>query len=193
VLPLLEQAIADTPDSLPFRLALAIGHAVTGRTDEPRRLLEEAAATGFATIPENWTWMTTVLGYAVLAIELEHAEAAAQLFPLIEPFGDEVAFNGATSQGPVGAYLGKLASLIGRHDEAEAHLTRALALTRTFGWRYHEATTLLALARAALRRTGSLDDGARAHLDEAGALASEFGIGIVASEVARLRAGAVSL
>ena len=87
--------------------------------------------------------MTTVIGYAVLAIELEDVAAAAELYPLLEPFGDQVAFNGATSQGYVGAYLGKLASLLGRHDIADAHLHRALELNRSFGWKYHEATTLV--------------------------------------------------
>jgi len=56
--------------------------------------------------------MTTVIGYAVLAIELQHGAAAEELYPLIEPFADQVAFNGFTSQGYVGAYVGKLASLM---------------------------------------------------------------------------------
>ena len=105
--------------------------------------------------------MTTVIGYAVLAIELQDAEIAAQLYPILEPFGDEVAFSGATSQGPISAYLGKLASLMGRHDVADAHLRHALDITLAFGWKYHEATTLVALALSQKRRTGALDDDAR--------------------------------
>ena len=42
----------------------------------------------------------------------------------------EVAFNGASSQGPIAAYLGKLASLQDRHDVADRHLHRALDLAK---------------------------------------------------------------
>ncbi len=105
--------------------------------------------------------MTTVIGYAVLAIGLEDAAIAAELYAILEPFGDEVAFSGATSQGPVSAYLGKLASVTAHHEDADAHLLRALEITRAFGWEYHEATTLVALALSQRRRTGSLDDEAR--------------------------------
>ena len=117
--------------------------------------------------------MTTIIGYAVLAIELEDAETAAQLYAILEPFGDEVSFSGITSQGPISAYLGKLASVIGRHDVADAHLQRALDVARAFGWRYHEATTLVALALSQKRRTGALDDTALAWLDEAMAIGVE--------------------
>lgn len=189
VIPLLEQAIAATPDSLPFRLAHAISCSVTGRVEEARQLLREAGDAGFAGIPVDWHWMTTVIGYAVLAIELDDAAAAAALYPLLEPFSDEVAFNGATSQGCVGAYLGKLASLLGHHDVADAHLDRALELNRSFGWKYHEATTLVALARSQHRRAGSLDDRGRSWLDDAEAISTDRGIRVVAAQVARLRCG----
>lgn len=189
VIPLLEQAIAATPDSLPFRLAHAISCSVSGRVDEARQVLHEAAATGFACVAVDWHWTTTVIGYAVLAIELDDVAAAAALYPLLEPFGDQVAFSGATSQGYVGAYLGKLASLLGRHDVADAYLERALELNRSFGWKYHEATTLVALARSQHRRTGSLDDRGRSWLDDAEAISTGRGIRVVAAQVARLRKG----
>jgi tetratricopeptide (TPR) repeat protein len=187
VIPLLEQAIAATPDSLPFRLAHAISCSVVGREDEARRVLDEAARTRFVHIAFDWWWMTTVIGYAVLAIELEDIAAAADLYPLLEPFGNQVAFNGATSQGCVGAYLGKLASLLGQHDVADAHLQRALELNLSFGWKYHEATTRLALAQSQQRRLGTLDERGRTWLDEAEAISVDRGIRIVAAQVERLR------
>lgn len=133
--------------------------------------------------------MTSVVGYAVLAVELLDRRAAAELYPILEPFGDQVAFNGATSQGHIGAYLGKLASLLGQHDLADAHLRRALEVNESFGWRYHEATTLVALAISQRRRTGTLDAEGRAWLDRAGAIAAECGSAIVAEQVARIRRG----
>lgn len=103
----------------------------------------------------------------MLAIELADTEAAAQLLPIVEPYADEVAFNGATSQGPVAAYVGKLTSLLDRHDAAEEHLLRALDRATAFGWTYHRATTLFALAKARYRRAGVLDADCDAWLREA--------------------------
>ncbi len=186
VIPLLDQAIATTPDSLPFRLAHAISCAMTGRETEARIVLHEAAAEKFAHLEVDWTWMTTVIGYAVLATELEDVDAAADLYPLLEPFGNQVAFNGATSQGYVGAYLGKLASLLGHHDIADEHLHRALALNRSFGWEYHNATTLVALARSQQRRTGTLDERGHAWLEQAHNISAAHGIRTVAEDISRI-------
>jgi DNA-binding SARP family transcriptional activator/tetratricopeptide (TPR) repeat protein len=189
VVPLLEQAMSTDPDSFPFRLAHAISCAVAGRTAEARAVLDEGAAAGFADLPRDHLWMTSVVGYAVLAIELADRGAAAQLYPMLQPFGDQVAFNGATSQGDIGAYLGKLASLLGRHDAADAHLRRALEVNVTFGWRYHEATTLVALALSQRRRTGTLDGQGRDWLDRAAAIGVECGLAMVATQVERTRRG----
>ena len=132
-------------------------------------------ASRFADVPADNLWMTQVIGYAVLAIELHDTDAAALLLPLIEPFAAEVAFSGLTSQGPVGAYVGKLSSLLGRHEEAEDHLRAALATASAFGWTYHRATTLLALSQARYRGRGQLDPEARSWLDEASDLCRRFG------------------
>jgi DNA-binding SARP family transcriptional activator/tetratricopeptide (TPR) repeat protein len=189
VIPLLEQAIAANPDMFPFRLAHAISCAMVGREAEARAVLAQGAAAGFANLPLDSLWMTSVVGYAVLAIDLHDRAAANELYPILEPFGDQVAFNGATSQGHIGAYLGKLASLIGQHDLADAHLQRALEVNVSFGWSYHEATTLVALARSQQRRTGTLDVQGQAWLDRAEAIAAECGSTIVATQVERTRRG----
>lgn len=188
VIPLLEQAIAATPNSLPFRLAHAISCSVAGREREAQAVLDQAASTRFADIASNWTWMTTIIGYAVLAIELEDAVAAADLYPLLEPFANQVSFNGATSQGYVGAYVGKLASLLGEHHVADTHLRRALDLNRSFGWTYHEATTLVALARSQHRRTGSFDEVGRRWLSDAEGISRARSIRMVTAAVDHLRA-----
>jgi hypothetical protein len=80
-----------------------------------------------------------------------------------------------TSQGPIAAYVGKLESLLGHHDDAEEHLRVALDIAEAFGWQYHRATTLLALAQARHRRLGELDAEGRAWLGEASALCRTMG------------------
>jgi hypothetical protein len=167
LLPLVEQSMHENPGALPFRLAYGILCAAVGREHEARQILHSGMSAGFDALPVDNVWMTSVIGYAVLAIELADEVAAAQLLPVIEPFACDVAFNGITSQGPVAAYVGKLESLLGRHDQAEEHLRSALHVASGFGWTYHRATTLYALAQARHRAVGQLDETAGVWLDDA--------------------------
>jgi hypothetical protein len=64
---------------------------------------------------------------------------------------------------------------LGRHDEAERHLRAALATATAFGWTYHRATTLFALAQARHRRIGDLDEEGRTWLAEASELCRDYG------------------
>jgi DNA-binding SARP family transcriptional activator len=185
--PMVERVSNDAPTASPLRLAYAIICAAVGREDTARAILAEGQAVGFADLPRDLLWMTAVIGYVVLAVELHDSDAAADLFPILEPFADEVAFNGATSQGPVAAYLGKLASLLGRHDVADGYLRAALETTRAFGWEYHRATTLIALAQSRLRRTGTLDRDAQAWLNEADAVCRARGLRSWAQQIEALR------
>jgi DNA-binding SARP family transcriptional activator/tetratricopeptide (TPR) repeat protein len=173
--PLVEQAAAENPGVLPFRLAYGIICVAVGRADAAREILHEGMASGFARLAVDNFWMTSVIAYVIIAIELDDRDAAAELLPLIEPHATEVSFNGVTSQGPVAAYAGKLASLLGRHDEAERHLRAALATATAFGWTYHRATTLFALAQARHRRLGDLDEEGRSWLAEASELCRAYG------------------
>jgi len=173
--PLVEQATSENPGVLPFRLAYGIICAAVGRAEVSHEILHEGMASGFAHLPFDNFWMTSVIAYAIIAIELDDLEAAAELLPVIEPHAAEISFNGVTSQGPVAAYVGKLASLLGRHDEAERHLRAALATATAFGWTYHRATTLFALAQARHRRIGDLDEEGRTWLAEASELCRDYG------------------
>ena len=173
--PLVEQATKDDPLAIAFKLAYGIICHAVGREQPAREILDDGMASGFAALPVDNIWTTCVIGYAILAIELDHADAAAQLLPLLEPHANDVAFNGVTSQGPIAAYVGKLESLLGRHDDAEEHLRAALDIADAFGWQYHRATTLFALAQARHRRLGRLDAEGQAWLGEASELCRTLG------------------
>ncbi|HVJ96851.1 MAG TPA: hypothetical protein VNC41_08465, partial [Acidimicrobiia bacterium] len=175
LLPLVEQAASDNPGVASFKLAYGIACAAAGRDEVARGILAEGIVNRFAEVASDNLWLTTIIGYAVLAIELGDADAAALLLPIIEPYADVVAFNGVTSQGPVAAYAGKLASLLDRHVDAEEHLVNALETATSFGWTYHRATTLFALAAARHRRDGALDAQCDAWLTEAADLCRKGG------------------
>jgi hypothetical protein len=128
-------------------------------------------------------WMTSMLGYAILAIELEDLDAAAQLLAIIEPHAGEV----ATNLGPVAAYAGRLASLLGRHDIAERHLSAAVQIVDAFGWDYHRATTRIFLVACRQQRLGELDDRALASLEEAERICSAHGLSRLLASIDEIR------
>jgi DNA-binding SARP family transcriptional activator len=170
--PVVAQAIEAGPVRPSFHLAHAIISVVNGPKRVATDLLDMAMATGFQSVPSDVMWMTSMLGYAILAIELEDQDAAARLLTVIEPHAGEV----ATNLGPVAAYAGRLASLLGRHDLAEQHLAAALQTVDGFGWDYHRATTRIFFAACRRRRLGELDARALACLDEAERISSAHGL-----------------
>lgn len=187
LLALVEQMMG-TQESLDLsiRAAHALLSVEVGRHEPGRALLRDAVARGLATIPNDHVRSTTLLGYVVLALELGDLVAASELLPEIEPLAGEVSFNGVSSQGPIAAYAGKLLWLLGRHDEAEQHLLDALAIAESFGWEYHRATTLLALAQN--RATaGRFDPQADAWLAEAEAKCVAYGMTLWARRATELR------
>ncbi|MFN7149540.1 MAG: ATP-binding protein, partial [Microthrixaceae bacterium] len=173
---------------LTFRVAHAICSLEVGEQAVPRSLLDDALDRGIEAIPHDLMRSTTLLGYSILALDLGDTAAAAALLPAIEPFVDEVSYNGVTSQGPVAAYAGKLLTLLGRHDEADDHLRRALALTEAFGWEYHRASTLIALAQNRVAANERMDDVAEGRLRQAEELCALHGLGSWARRAAALRA-----
>jgi len=185
--PIVEQATASSPEMLPFRLAYGIICSAIGRDANAREILAEGMRQDFLNVQPDLLRMTSTIAYAILAIELEDREAAVALLSLIEPFAAEVAFNGGTSQGPISAYVGKLASLLGRHDDAERHLLAALATATAFGWEYHRATTLIELARCRFRRNAVLDAESCAWLDEAETICAVRAIANWADRIVQLR------
>ena len=91
----------------PVQPTSALAHAIISVASGPREiasdLLDAAMATGFRGVPADVMWMTSMLGYAILAIGLSDLDAAAQLLAIIEPHVGEV----ATNLGPVAAYAGR--------------------------------------------------------------------------------------
>lgn len=184
----LQQVVdADPSIDLSVRAAHALVAIEVGDVETPRAMLHEALDRGLDAIPHDFVRSTTLLGYAVLALELEDPSAAAAVLPAVVDLAAEVSFNGVTSQGPIAAYAGKLLSLLGRHDEAEAHLTDALRCSEAFGWEYHRATTLFALARNRADALGVLDGQAAAWLTAAEESCVSHGLAVWARRSAALR------
>ena len=189
LLPFVEQGLENVATAATaFRIAHAIVSCELGRPEPAADLLHAAMRGEVEPIADDFVRSTELIGFAVLALELDDVEAANWLQPEIVPLANEVSFNSVTSQGPIAAYAGKLASLLGDTAQAEQFLREALATADAFGWEYHRATTLLALAQNRIRASGHLDDEGEAWLAAAEDLCDTHGIASWAKRAAGLRA-----
>jgi tetratricopeptide (TPR) repeat protein len=177
---IIDEGVRDNPGIPAYQGALARALLQAGRHDEARALLDKATAGGFGDLPEDLLWSYGMSVYAEVAIQLEHRDAAALLYEQLAPFDRYLTFVGTVCEGPIAHYLGGLAMVLGRFDQAERHLALALELAQVAGSPFYRARALVEQGRLAVRR-GDPGEGRR-RLTEAHELAREWGF---AGEVER--------
>ena len=132
---LLREFMLDVPDlasvnhpTWPLLLALA------GETEEAARRLE-ACLQSLRDRVRDSEWLPELVQAAVAAVLLRHQNAAAAIYPTLAPYGDLFAIEGigAATWGCVHGYLGPLADVLGRTDDARRHMVTALRLDSAAG------------------------------------------------------------
>jgi hypothetical protein len=151
LVPLSEQLLAtdDTLDAV--RGIWAMCHALEGDPGPVRLALDEQVARGFD-VSYDANWLSTLLSWAEAAAELEHAEAAAVLFALLTPWTERMQLGPVVLLPSVAHALGRLATTLGRHDDAEQLYAKALALHERLRAPFLVALTKVAWAAARLAR-----------------------------------------
>jgi hypothetical protein len=148
--------VAQFPSIPSGHAGLALLHADRGRCDEAAAELDLLAADGFAVLPRNPEWLTTMAALAQTSALLPDAPHAATLFAMLAPYRGRtiVAGMGVLCPGSVAHFLGILATRLGRFEDAERCLAEALAAHERIGGvlmcaytRYEQAS--LAVARGA--------------------------------------------
>jgi DNA-binding SARP family transcriptional activator len=166
----IDQEVPD-PNWLPVLSFIA---CTLGRMDEGRREFERLVVSdGLRSLPRNFVWLAHVSLLAETAAMLGHGEGAAVLHRLLLPYADRnVLAADLHCQGSAARYLGILATVMERWDEAERWLLKALDRNRRMGASPWVGHTLADLAAVRLRR-GRPDDVAAAGrlLDDASAIA----------------------
>jgi tetratricopeptide (TPR) repeat protein len=188
--PLIAFQVQTNPGIPAFRGALALARAEAGMHAEAREVLAIDAASDFSELPYDSNWLVGVVIYAEAAALLDEHAAADTLHRLLEPWGDHVAFNSATTWGLVRRHLGNLERVLGRHDEAERSLREAAERHAAMAAPLWRARTRLDLARVLLERGTEGGDGAEAEalLDQALRTADELGSASVRRRSAELLA-----
>jgi len=172
------QAAADNPAIAALRAVVVWMYCALGRFDEARGLFEPDVANGFADFPRDVSWTTAMSLCADNAVELEHREAAQLLYGELCPFADLIVFNQGTMQGVLSLPLGRLAHLLGHHQESESFFVNALSTHNRLGAHESIARSKLYYADLLVDRAETGDgQKAKEMVDEAFATARDYGYG----------------
>ncbi len=190
-------------DFLPIsREALRLPRAVfafaqLGRLDECRVALDELMSVGLTELSESRFWAASAPALSEACIALADRNVAAELYPYLIPwagrnlmrFGSPPVFF-----GPVDRYLGGLAALLERWDDAERHFEETLDMTAALPLPPYLAQTQHDYARMLIARDAPGDRRrALSLLADAGATARRIGMKKLLDEVLALRIEAQGL
>ncbi len=121
------RSYADSVPAMPvWRAGLAASLAAVGRSAEARLEFDRLAANDFAALPRDNVWFGAMAALTETAASLGHADGARRLYAQLAPFaGRNIVTPTVAFFGPVEMWLGILARVAGRGDEALEHLERA--------------------------------------------------------------------
>jgi class 3 adenylate cyclase len=146
-----------------YRVVSALLQLASGQRDEAAAELEALAGDHCAAIPRDWNWLDNMRGLSILCGVLRDARHAAIVYELLRPYAQRNITQGwgDVARGSAALYLGSLARLLGRLDDAQMHLDLALEFNQRMGARPSVARTQCEAGRLALQRN-TPDDHSRA-------------------------------
>ena len=161
--PQMRAYVTQNPLIVFARCSLQLAFIELGRLDEARTEFERLAREEFVELPRDWNWLASMFVLAEICVDLGEAKHAEVLYRLLAPYSTRNAVLGwYHTYGSVAFALGRLAALLGRLDEAEAHFETALAANARIRAAMPLAHTESELAKLLLSR-GEGEDVERAH------------------------------
>ena len=130
--------------------------AESDRIAEAASLLEEFAAAAFE-LPFDGFWLTGIVNYASAAIAVGDRNYADPLFDRLSRYADLSCSTGPTADGPVSYFLGGLATVLNRYDEADAYFARSAAMCDRMGARFFATRNALMWGKMLAERNGADD------------------------------------
>jgi tetratricopeptide (TPR) repeat protein len=187
---LVRRSVTEYPTYAIWRCVLAHMATELGLEAEAREVFEALAADGFRRLPFDEEWLVSLSLLAEIASALGHAPGAAALYEQLLPWSGRVGVSyPEISTGSVARYLGLLAAMLGRPDDAGRHFEDALEMNRRIGARPWLARTQLDYAAMLLARDGESDAArARQMLESCIETAAVIGMRPVAVQASALRA-----
>jgi tetratricopeptide (TPR) repeat protein len=149
----ISRSIEEYPRRPMFRCMLAVLYSETGRDERAKAVFEELASDDFAALPSRNEWLFSMGFLAEVAHALGDAKRAASMYELLLPYAERNAVTpDYIATGAVARYLGLLAAVLGRFDDAGRHFEAALELNERMGARPWLAHTQHDYARMLLER-----------------------------------------
>jgi class 3 adenylate cyclase len=167
IIEMVEQSVSAYPVIAAWRAGLASLLCWLDRRAEAAKILEQAASDRFDHIALNSATLSAHALYADAAVLTDSSGPASVLYELIEPWADQVVWNGLIGYGHARMWLGLLAACVGDHEQADQHLAFACDFQETNGLHLWAARAHLGWAEALAGRGG---DAARAREHAARAL-----------------------
>ncbi len=172
---LVERAAA-LPRAATFRAQLAYCHWEAGHPEEATPLVRDLMSE-LDVLPRESAWARAVSQMALVCGEARDVSMARTLYGACEPYAGQFVSSGVVFSGATDLYLGVLAAVLDRFDDAEAHFRAAHRMHEAVGAPAWLARTRLEWGRM-LQRRGD-HDRARPLLEQALATATELGQGSV--------------
>jgi DNA-binding SARP family transcriptional activator len=182
---------ASSPAGAEWLVHVALIDAETGATQEARRRVAELARDGCSALAMNANWHAACI-LADAAVAVADREAGAAVYGLLEPHARlfPVIARAVGCLGSAEYYVGRLAGLLGRHDEAVARLRRAVAENDRVGAGPHAAVALLRLGETLSQ--GGEQEAARAVLQQAAKRADALDMPRLVADAERLLGASVA-
>ncbi len=177
IVDMVEDGVEFNPGIAVWRAGLAAIYCWLGRESDGLSIVEEAAKDGFDHVSWDQVRLTALALYAEAAAQADAKDAAAILYELIEPWGDQITWNGATTYGHASMYLGLLAGTLGWDERADEHFAVACELQEQKGLPLWVAYSRLSWAEALARRGEA--GRARTEASRALTIALEHGYGAI--------------
>ena len=156
--PTIRDLVADYPARPVFRCVLAHLHARLGRRPEAKGALDDLTREDCSALPFDQEWLYGMSLLAETSALVDDSAAGSVLYRLLVPWETLSAVDvGEGFRGSVSRYLGILATMTGRLDEAERHFEEGLARNADMGVLPWLAYTQSDYARMLLARGGAGD------------------------------------
>ncbi|MDP9341647.1 MAG: AAA family ATPase [Actinomycetota bacterium] len=187
-LPIWQAMSAQEPGTLTWRALTAWAYAEAEDWDRTRQVLDAVSPEVAAAMDHNFLWWGTIVPFTHATALIGDREWAEVLYELARPYARSNCTIGLSSfNGAVAHYLGVLANVLGRWDEALAHLELALDRHVAMSAPAYVALTRQAMGDALVGRDEPGDRERAAELHTAALrTAEDLGLGAIRAR-ARLR------
>jgi len=184
IIAMMEQSVNAYSAIAAWRAGRAVVLGYLDRGAEAAKILEQAASDRFEHIAPDAATLTALALYAEAAVLTDSSGPASILYEVIEPWADQVVWNGIIGYGHVRMWLGLLAGVMGEHERADQHLAFACDFQETNGLLLWAARAHLGWAEALAGRGDAAR--AREHAARALELSQEHGFGLFEDRAAAL-------